>query len=51
MKPMKNVYVPNTQGRKPKLLKVQEASGETEVSETGISENETSGEQNGNNYQ
>jgi cell division protein FtsL len=31
--------------------KVQEASGETEVSETGISENETSGGQNGNNYQ
>ena len=49
---MKNVYVPNTQGRKPKLLKkVQEASDETEVSETGISENETSGGQNGNNYQ
>ena len=31
--------------------KVQEASDETEVSETGISENETSGGQNGNNYQ
>ena len=31
--------------------KVQEASGETEVSETGISKNETSGGQNGNNYQ